>query len=284
VLARVARYALDVPRLPEGDAVSPLVLAAGGEGFTPPGPEDFWWPIVGSDTSAWTLTRPAVMVLFSVALIAWFFLAATKRRSLVPGKLQFVGEGVYGFVREGIGRDLIGSKDFRRFLPLLFTQFTLILVNNVFGIIPFVQFPTMSRIGFPIALTIVTYLVFHAVGLRKKGVGGYLKDLVPPGLPGWIVPFIFLLEFVDKFITRPITLSLRLFANMFAGHLLLLVFILGAEHMILDLGPGFKVVGLLSALLAIVMTFFELLVEVLQAYIFTLLTALYIGGALAEEH
>ena len=256
--------------------MSPLVLAAEGEGFTPPGPEDFWWPIVGSDTSSWTLTRPAVMVLLSVALIAWFFLAATRRRSIVPGKLQFVGEGV--------GRDLIGSNDFLRFMPLLFTEFTLILVNNVFGIIPFVQFPSTSRIAFPIGLTILTYVIFHAVGFRKKGVAGYFKDLVPPGLPSWIVPFIFLLEFVDKFITRPLTLSLRLFANMFAGHLLLLVFILGAEHMILDLGPALKVAGLLSAVLAVVMTFFELLVEVLQAYIFTLLTALYIGGALAEEH
>jgi F-type H+-transporting ATPase subunit a len=264
--------------------VSPLVLAAGGEGFTPPGTQDFWWPIIGSNTSNWTLTRPAVMVLLSVALIAWFFLAATKRRSLVPGKLQFVGEGVYGFIREGVGRDLIGSKDFLKFMPLLFTEFTLILVNNVFGIIPFVQFPSTSRIAFPIGLTILTYLVFHAVGFRKKGFVGYLKDLVPPGLPAWIVPFIFLLEFVDKFVTRPLTLSLRLFANMFAGHLLLLVFILGAEHMILDLGPALKVAGLLSAVLAVVMTFFELLVEVLQAYIFTLLTALYIGGALAEEH
>jgi F-type H+-transporting ATPase subunit a len=92
------------------------------------------------------------------------------------------------------------------------------------------------------------------------------------------------LEFLSNILVRPITLGLRLFANMFAGHLLLLVFILGAEHMILDLGPGLKVAGVLSGLMAIVMTFFELLVEVLQAYIFTLLTALYIGGALAEEH
>jgi F-type H+-transporting ATPase subunit a len=264
--------------------VSPLVLAAGGEGFTPPSKEDFWWPIVGSDTSPWTLTRPSVMALLSVVLIAWFLLAATKNRSIVPGKLQFVGEGLYGFVREGIGRDLIGSRDFLKFMPLLFTEFMLILLNNVFGIIPFVQYPTMSRYGFPVALAALTYITFHAVGFRKKGFVGYFKDLVPPGLPGWIVPVIFLLEFVDKFLTRPLTLSLRLFANMFAGHLLLLVFILGAEHMILDLGPGLKVAGVLSGVMAIVMTFFELLVEVLQAYIFTLLTALYIGGALAEEH
>jgi F-type H+-transporting ATPase subunit a len=264
--------------------VSPLVLAAEGEGFTPPGPEDFWWPILGSDTSSWTLTRPAVVAVFSVVLIAWFFLAATKRRSIIPGKLQFVGEGAYGFIREGVGRDLIGSKDFLKFMPLLFTQFTFILLNNVFGIIPLIQFPTMSRIAFPIGLTVLTYVVYHTVGFRKKGFVGYMKDLVPPGLPTWIVPFIFLLEFVDKFLTRPLTLSLRLFANMFAGHLLLLVFILGAEHMILDLGPALKVAGILSGVLAVVMTFFELLVEVLQAYIFTLLTALYIGGALAEEH
>ena len=265
--------------------MSPLALAAAqGEEFTSPGKEDFWWPILGSDSSAWTLTRPAVMALVSVALIAWFLLAATRHRAIIPGRLQFIGEGAYGFIREGIGRDLIGSRDFLKFMPLLFAQFTFILLNNLFGIIPFVQYPTMSRYGFPVALALITYITFHAVGFHRKGFVGYFKDLVPPGLPSWIVPVIFLLEFVDKFLTRPLTLSLRLFANMFAGHLLLLVFILGAEHLLLTGGPALKVAGVLSGVLAIVMTFFEALVEVLQAYIFTLLTALYIGGALAEEH
>ena len=262
--------------------MSALVLAEGG-GFQAPGVRDFYWPIIGGD-SAWAITRPAIVLLLSVGLIAWFLLAASKKRAIVPGKLQFAGEGLYTLVRNGIGREIIGSHDFLRFLPLLVTQFTLILVNNWFGVVPFIQFPTMSRIGFPIALTLVTFVVYHAVGFKTKGVKGYAASLLPPGLPTPLKPYIYLLELVTFLITRPLTLALRLFANMFAGHLLLLVFILGAEYMIVHGGPGLKVTGVLSGVLAIVMTFFEILVEFLQAYIFTLLTALYIAGNLADEH
>lgn len=262
--------------------MSAMVLAAPDEAFVPPTPADFWQPLIGD--GAFAITRASIVILLSVALISLFLLAATKRMAMVPGKLQFAGEGVYGFVRNSVGIDIIGQREFLRFMPLLFTQFTLILVNNIFGILPPVQFPTMSRIGFPIALTLVTFIVYHLVGIRRKGLKGYFAGMIPPGLPKLMVPFIFFLELITFFITRPLTLALRLFANMFAGHLLLLVFILGGEYMLLEGGLALKGVSLFAFALAIVMTFFELLVEVLQAYIFTLLTALYIAGSLADEH
>jgi F-type H+-transporting ATPase subunit a len=171
-----------------------------------------------------------------------------------------------------------------RFVPMLFSMFTLILVNNLFGIIPPVQFPTMSRIGFPIALTVIVYVVYHYLGIKKNGLFGYIKSLVPPGLPKGIIPLIFLLELITFFVTRPLTLALRLFGNMFAGHLLLLLFITGGQYMIINGGIGLKVAGAGSFVMAFVLTIFEGLIEFLQAYIFTLLAATYIAGALADEH
>ena len=129
-------------------------------------------------------------------------------------------------MRNGLARDIIGSHDFMRFVPLLFSLFLLILVNNLFGVIPPIQFPTMSRIGFPIALTLIVFVVYHAVGIKKNGFVGYLKQHGPAGAAQadravLIVP----LEFITYFVTRPLTLALRLFGNMFAGHMLLLLFI-----------------------------------------------------------
>jgi F-type H+-transporting ATPase subunit a len=169
-------------------------------------------------------------------------------------------------------------------VPLLFSMFMLILVNNLFGVIPPFQFPTMSRIGFPVALTLVVYVTYHYIGIKRVGVGAYFKNLLPAGLPGWIKPLIFVLEIITFFVTRPLTLALRLFGNMFAGHLLLLLFITGGEYLFINGGFGLKLAGVGSFGMAFVLTVFEILIEFLQAYIFTLLAAMYIAGSLSDEH
>lgn len=265
-----------------------VATAAGGEeGFVTPGVSSFWWPIIPLDGEGpWTITRPAIVLLISVALLAWFYVGATRKLTVVPSKNQFLVEGSYNFVRNTIGRDIIGSKDFLQFVPLLLTLFTLILVNNLFGIVPFIQFPTMSRVGIPIVLTLIVYITYHTVAIRRKhGVLPYFKSLVPPGLPGWLKPILFVLEFLTYFIIRPLTLALRLFGNMLAGHLMLLVFILGGEYLLLHGGNIFlQFSGVLAFAFSIAMTFFELLIEFLQAFIFTLLAALYISDAVSEHH
>lgn len=265
-----------------------LPAAEGGEGgFETPGVSNFWWPVIPFDGStAWTITRPAIVILLTVGFLAWFFMSVAGRLSIVPTKRQWMAEQAYGFVRNTIARDVIGAKDFRPFVPLLFTLFTLILLNNVAGIIPFIQYPTFSRLGFPIVLTIIVYITYHVVALRRKhGVVGYMKSLVPPGLPGWLKPILFFLEFLTYFVIRPLTLALRLMGNMLAGHLMLLVFILGGEYLLLHGDTVLlKFSGILSFAFAIFMTFFELLIEFLQAFVFTLLAALYIGDAVSEHH
>jgi F-type H+-transporting ATPase subunit a len=249
--------------------------------FEPPSAADFQFaPIFGDSI---LFSKPVFLVALSVILIASFFIISARKAAIVPSKLQFAGEGVYSFVRNSIGQDVIGP-EFMRFVPFLFTLFTFVLCNNIFGIIPFLQFPSMSRIGFPIALAIFTYVVYHYVGIKHHGLKKYVKDICfMPGVPKWIYLILTPVEFATYFIVRPATLSLRLFANMFAGHLLLLVFTMGGEHLLAST-ILMKILSIFSFGFAIGLTFFEFGIECLQAYIFTLLTALYIAGALADEH
>ena len=253
-----------------------------GPGFVPPSTADFNLPAVFGD-SPYT-TKPVLLVFLSIILISVFFLLASRKASVVPSKLQFSGEMVYGFVRNNIGQEIIGH-EFMRFVPFLFTLFTFVLVNNVFGIVPLLQFPAMSHVAFPYVLALFTFVIFHYVGIRKQGLGKYLKGIAfMPGVPKFVYILLTPIEIATFFLVRPLTLSLRLFANMFAGHLLLLVFITGGDYMLHDSHLLMKILSPFSFAMGIGMTFFELMVQCLQAYIITLLTALFIAGALADEH
>ena len=258
-----------------------VVRSAEGEGFVPPSTKDFQLPPIFGD-NVYT-TKPILLVFLSVILISVFFILSARKAAIVPSKFQFAGESVYSFVRENLAKEVIGH-EFMRFVPYLFTLFTFILVNNLFGIIPLIQFPTMSHVSFPYVLALSTYLVFHYVGIRKQGAFKYFKEILfMPGVPKAAYILITPLEILTFFVVRPLTLSLRLFANMFAGHLLLLVFILGGEHLLQGV-IGLKLISPFAFSIGIVLTFFEFMVQCLQAYIFTLLAALYIAGALADEH
>jgi F-type H+-transporting ATPase subunit a len=260
--------------------VSPI--AAGSETFVAPGIADFWQPLIGD--GAFALTR--TMIVFGVTAVVLSLVLARigGRLKVVPSRTQFATEGVYSFVRNSLGREIIGSKDFKPFLPLLFSLFVVILVNNLYGVVPFIQFPTFSRLGYAVALTAVVYVTYHAVGIRRRGFVGHLKSFVPSGLPKGIIPAMFFLEFLTYVVIRPATLALRLMGNMLAGHLLLLVFTVGGEFLLLHSTAINKVPGVLSFGMTLVMSAFEILVEFLQAYIFVLLTAVYIAGSVADEH
>jgi F-type H+-transporting ATPase subunit a len=260
-----------------------LAAASGeSESYTPPAPSEFYQPLIGHGD--WAITRPMVLLAISMIFIIWFLIATTRRAAVVPGKGQWATESLYNFVRNGVARVIIGSHDFLKFVPVLFSLFSLILVNNLFGIIPPFLYPTMSRIGFPIALTLIVFVIYHAVGIRKNGAWGHIKHMIPPGLPKPIYVLIIPLELLTYFVTRPLTLALRLFGNMFAGHMLLLLFITGGEYMLIHGSFGLKIAGVGSFVMAFVLTIFEALIEFLQAYIFTLLAATYIAGSLADEH
>jgi F-type H+-transporting ATPase subunit a len=254
-------------------------------GFVAPGPGDFKLPDILHGNQV-LLTKASFLLLLGGLLAVGLLLGAIRKGAVVPGKLQFAGEQAYSFVRDGIARDTIGERDFRTYVPLLTSLFFFVLINNLFGIIPFLQFPSFSRAGFAYGLAGLVWLIYNFVGARRHGLLGYLKlQTVPADVPGWILPLLVPLEFLSNLIIRPITLSLRLFANMFAGHLLLLLFAGGADYLLIHAtGPLVKPAGVFSFIMGVLVGFLEIVVEFLQAYVFTLLTASYIAGALADQH
>ena len=229
------------------------------------------------------ITRIYSLVIFSSLVIGLFFYMAFRRAKVVPGRLQWMAESVYGFIREGVAREVMGPAGLK-FAPYLTVLFCFIFMNNLYEILPLAQVPVNSRIAFPLMLALVTYGIYNYMGIKRKGLGGYLKGIaVPPGVPKGILLIVTPIEIISQLILQPATLAIRLFANMFAGHLLLLVFFGGALYLFGTGGTGY-VFGSVSFIMSIVLTIFELIVISLQAYVFTILTSVYISNAMAEEH
>ncbi|HEY4557451.1 MAG TPA: F0F1 ATP synthase subunit A [Enteractinococcus sp.] len=228
--------------------------------------------------------KQMLMIILSIILIWAFFGIAMRKPSLVPNRLQWIAESGYEFVRNGIGRDILGEKYFRQWVPLLFATFFFVLLNNLFGAIPLLQLPSFSHAGAAYAIAIIMYIVWIGVGLRHHGIKYFKLAVVPEGVPGWILPLLVPLEIISNFIVRPLTHSLRLMATMLAGHMIVMLAGSGAEYLItqtdslLNAGLGVAVV-----IGSVALYFLELLIMVLQAFVFTLLTALYIQGAIAAQ-
>jgi F-type H+-transporting ATPase subunit a len=254
--------------------------------FHPPTTKDFVW---GCWTGAIEIAGLSFcmnfiyfLLLVSVLTFVVLFYLAFRRPKVVPGRLQLVLESGIEFVRENIAYPMLGHEA-DRYMPLLTTLFFFILLGNVLAIIPGLGFSANSRIAFPISMAIVSWITYNVVGIRKHGVGGYFKHvLFPPGAPGWLYVILAPIQFVSEIVVRPITLSIRLAANLLAGHFLLAVFFLGT--IALFQSGILAVVGPLAFAIAIALVGFELFVAFLQAFIFAILTASYIGGALGEQH
>lgn len=256
-------------------------LAAGGVPF-PPSVSDFYLPSVVSGAYPW-LTKFTLMVWFAVAILIVFFLVAYRKPKLVPTRMQWVAESLYGFTRNTVAKDVIGAEGLR-FAPYLSALFLFILVTNVFSIVPFLQISPNAHIAFPAMLAVISWIMFLYLGIRRHGLFGYLKMALVPPAPWYMMPLLIPIEFMQTFIIRPVTLALRLFANMFAGHVLLLVFTLGGFVLLGAQTTFLRPLSVFSWIMAIIMTFFELLVAALQAYVFAILSASYVQGSLESAH
>jgi F-type H+-transporting ATPase subunit a len=250
----------------------------------PPSVEDFYLPSIlpwGAHDSYW-VTKITVLLWVAVAALIIFFLVSYRKPQLVPTKKQWLAESIYGFVRNNIAIEMIGPRGVQ-FAPYLTTLFCFILLNNLFGIVPFIQISPNSHIAFPAILAVISYVMFIYVGIRHHGFVKYWKHALIPPAPWFILPLLIPIEFFSTFMVRPFSLAVRLFANMFAGHMLLLVFTLGGFAMI-SANAWFVPFSIVSWVMTIALTFLEFLVIVLQAYVFTVLTASYVQGAVADEH
>jgi F-type H+-transporting ATPase subunit a len=247
----------------------------------PPSVDEFFPPgLFGTD---W-LTKMMLMVWLAIALILIFFLVAYRNPKIVPGRMQWLAESIYGFTRDGIAKEVIGHEGVR-FAPYLTTLLVFIAITNLFAIIPLLQISPNSHIAFPAMLTIVTFVLYLYWGFKRHGFRGYLgMSLFPPNVPWPVYIIVTPIEFAMIFIIRPFTLALRLFANMFAGHMMLLVFTLGGFLLLNADSLFIKPISILSWALTMILVFFETLVALLQAYVFVLLTSSYLQSSLAEEH
>ncbi|AUS81828.1 ATP synthase F0 subunit A [Actinoalloteichus sp. AHMU CJ021] len=262
-------------------------MAAGdGEGFHAPGIEEFYPGALLFEGTIFEINRIMLVRFVMVALLALFFILALRRAKLVPRGLQNVAEYFLDFVRLHIAEEILGKGAARRFLPILTTFFFMITALNLAGVIPLLNIAGTSLIGTPLVLAIVAWIVFNYAGIKAQGFGPYMKsNLLPSGVPLYMAPIIVPVEFVSTFILRPFALTVRLLANMMAGHLILVLFFSATNFMFVEAGSALLApVGVLTLGAGFAFTLFEILVAVLQAYIFTLLAAVYIDLASHAEH
>lgn len=227
--------------------------------------------------------KAMLLAVLTTVLVLAFFWRAFAKPSVVPGKFQLLAEVLYDFVRKGIGREIMGKTAAEKFMPLLISLFFMVWVMNVWAIVPMAQLPVTSLIAYPVALALVVWATYMTVTFKTHGfIGGMRNICVPSGLPKPVYLILTPIEFVSNVFVRPFTLAVRLFANMFAGHLLLVVFIIGTWYTLGTVVGTFY--SITSLFLVLLVTLFEMFIQALQAYVFTVLTATYISGALEEPH
>ena len=237
------------------------------------------WPtLFGGDVFG--VNKVVLLMWLSVALVFGLFYVATREPKLVPTGAQNVAESTVEFVDEQIILQTIGP-DGRGYMPFLLTLFTFIFVCNIWELIPLVQMPVNARMALPMFMAIVVWFVYIITGIRHQGFFGYFKNAaIPPGVPKAILPLVAFIELLGILITRPFALAVRLFANLLAGHLLLVTFAVITQALFATTIIG----GALPLALLIFLMGFELLVAFLQAYIFTILAAVYIDSSMHPEH
>jgi ATP synthase F0, A subunit len=259
------------------------VLASGDGGFEAPkfsvfSPEPFLFKGTPFEINQIIFVRLVATLAFVVV-----FTLYAKRARLVPGRAQGVVESMLEFSKRQVGEEILGERA-KPYQPLLATVFLGLLFMNITGVIPGLQIASTSIVGMPLVYALVAYVGFIYAGIKANGFGRFFKEqLFPPGVPKPIYILMTPIELLSTFVIRPVTLTIRLLANMISGHLLLLLCFVGTHYLYLSLSGGLGIsLGSLTLLAGIVFTLFEAFVAALQAYIFALLTAAYIS--LSIEH
>lgn len=256
--------------------------------FCGPSVEEFFPEPILFIGTPFEMNRILLIRMLVVVVLAVIFWVATRNLKVVPTKGQVVFETITGFVRNNIIIETLGEKDGRRFMPLLFTIFFLTLGLNITGTIPGLQIASTGLIGQALIMALVAYFTFIYAGMRRHGFKFFKNATVLPGVPIFIVPVIAILEGLSTFIIRPITLTLRLTMNMVAGHMLLVLCFLATNFffvtVLVEQGNPLGLLGIGTFAFGIAFTALEIFVAALQAFVFTILTAIYIQLALTDEH
>lgn len=257
----------------------------GSDGFHAPSINEFDPAPLFFDGTVFEFTRITLVRVIAAAVLILLFWLGTRRARIVPGRGQAMIEFVVDFVRVQIVEQIMGEKRAKKYVAFLTTIFVTIALFNATGVIPFLNIAGTSLIGLPIIMALWVYILYLTEGVRKHGLGGYLKaNLFPPGVPVGIYVLLTPIEFLQVFILRPATLALRLAANMIAGHLLLVLCFSATQYFLFEASGWLKSMGAVSFAAGLAFTLFEIFVALLQAYVFTILSAVYINLSLEDEH
>ena len=245
----------------------------------------FLWDPIWFEGTPFAINRVVLLMYFAALACIAFFLIGARKKALVPRGMQNLVETGYLFVRDKIAIDVIGPEG-AKYMWYLGPMFFFIFFSNLLEIVPGINFPVTSRMAIPALLSGLTWIIFNFVGFKNHGLS-YLKEILfPPGVPKAIYILLTPIELISVFVIRPLTLAIRLFANMMAGHVLLTVFFLFTEELIFGKLIGVPL-GVLTFIVACGLIVFELMIITIQAYIFTTLTAFYIAEAIhghGDEH
>jgi F-type H+-transporting ATPase subunit a len=248
----------------------------------------FFFDDFALEGTPFAINRTAVLMMLASLLCILFFWAGSRRKSIVPKGIQTMAESAYLFVRNQIAIDVIGPADGPKYANYLAALFFFIFFSNLLEVIPGINFPVTSRMAIPAVLAVLTYLIFNFVGFKKQGFKYVTGTLFPPGVPKPIMPLLALIELFSVFVIRPLTLAIRLLANMMAGHVLLTIFFVFTHDFLIVNHTWQTPLGVVTAIVAAGLIVFELMVISIQAYIFTMLTAFYIAEAIhghgEEDH
>lgn len=240
------------------------------------------WPALFLEDTPFAVNKVVILMWLSAAIVFGFFWVAGRAKAMVPTGAQNIAEATVDFIRNGVIMQTMGPHGLP-WTPFMLTLFMFIMVGNVWGIIPVAQMPTNARIAFPALMAIVVYVLYHFMGIKEQGLGHYLKNtLILPGVPKAMHVLLVPIEFITAFFTQPLSLAVRLFANMLAGHLLLVSF--GVITAAVFTASITAVIWPFSFALLVGLTVFEILVVFLQAFIFTMLAGVYIAKATSSEH
>jgi F-type H+-transporting ATPase subunit a len=264
-----------------------------GDEFEPPTIGEFFPDAILFQGTIFEMNRIMMirMLIVLVLVVVFSLWAGTFKKSyetgkVVPSRFQLMGEISLNFVRTSIAHEQLGKKDGDRFLPLLTTIFFIVFGMNITGIIPTLNIAGTSVIGLPLVLALAAYVTFIYAGIKKHGLGFFKNSLFPAGVPIGFYLLVTPIEFLSTFILRPVTLALRLMMNMIAGHLLLVLCFSATQFFFTSslVEGGMRLFGAGTFLFGFAFTLFEILVAFLQAYVFTLLTTVYIQLSMADEH
>lgn len=239
------------------------------------------WPGFVGEGEWWEINKVVLVYGFAV-LFTFLIFALGNKKQLVPTGAQNLAEVSIEFIEDQIVLPTIGSHG-RSWTPYLTSLFFFIFFTNIFEVVPIFQMPANARIALPMFLALLTYVLFNAAGIKEHGLFGYLKNsLFPPGVPTALYILVTPIEFVSNFLVKPFSLMVRLFANLLAGHILLVTFaVLSAA---LFTAKWYAIFLPLPAFAMVFFTAFEVMVSFLQAYVFALLSGVYIGMAVSHEH